>query len=83
MHILLSKGLLKEQIIETNPPANDCNADPITNSASFKYKSSLAEKTPNNDNDNNNVMQDVKIVVPLKHLSIFWRTFDILTWSTN
>ena len=48
-----------------NRPANNYNTDPITNSASFKYKSSLAEKTPNNDNDNSNVIQDVKIVVPL------------------
>ena len=60
-----------------NPPANDYNTDPITNSASFKYKSSLVEKTPNYDNDNNNVIQDVKIVVPLKHLSNFWRTLDM------
>ena len=39
-----------------NPPTDDYNADPITNSASFKYKSSLVEKTPNNDNDHNNVI---------------------------
>ena len=62
-----------------NPPANDYNADPITKSASFKYKSSLVEKTPNNDNGNNNVIQDVKIIVQLKHLSNFWRPIDILT----
>ena len=30
------------------------NADPTTNSASFKYRSSIIEKTPNNDNDDNN-----------------------------
>ena len=60
-----------------NPPANDYNTDPIKNSTSFKYKSSLVEKTPNNDNYNNNVIQDVKIAVPLKHLSNFWRTLDI------
>ena len=52
-----------------NPPANDYNTDPIKNSTSFKYKSS--------DNYNNNVIQDVKIAVPLKHLSNFWRTLDI------
>ena len=34
-----------------NPPANNCNPDPITNSESFKYKSSIIGKTPNNDND--------------------------------
>ena len=74
-----------------NPPADNYNADPITNSASFKYKSSLIEKTPNNDNNNNNVTQDVNLVVLLKHLSNFWITLDmplincevsvILTWS--
>ena len=32
------------------------NEDPITNSPSFKYKSSFLEKTPNNENDNNNLM---------------------------
>ena len=57
-----------------NPPANYYNTYPITNSASFKYKSNLVEKTPSNDNDYNNVIQDVKIVLPLKHLSNFWRT---------
>ena len=76
-----------------NPPANEYNTDPITSSASFKYKRSLVEKTRNNDNDNNNVIQDVKIVVPLKHLNHFWRTLDMplinwevsltLTWSKN
>ena len=76
-----------------NPPANDYNTDPLKNSTSFKYKSSLVEKTPNNDNYNNNVIQDVKIAVPLKHLSNFWKTLDIplincevsltLTWSKN
>ena len=76
-----------------NPPANDYNTYPITNSASFKYKSSLVERTPNNDNDNNNVIQDVKIAVPLKHLSNFWRTLAmplincevslIFTWSQD
>ena len=34
-----------------NPPANNYNPDPITNSESFKYKSSIIGKTPNNDND--------------------------------
>ena len=76
-----------------NPPADNYNAYLITNSASFKYKSSFVEKTPNNDNNDNNVIQDVEIVVPLNHLSNFWRTLDMrlincevsltLTWSKN
>ena len=49
----------------------------ITNSASFKYKSSIIGKTPNNDNDNNNKMKNVKIIVPLKHLSNFWKTLSM------
>ena len=60
-----------------NPPANNYHADPITNSGSFKYKSSIIGKTPNNENENNNVIENVGIVVPLKHLSNFWRTLDM------
>ena len=30
-----------------NPPRNDYNADPITNSESFKYKTSITGKTSN------------------------------------
>ena len=59
-----------------NPPfvldANSCstnvlnyNSDPITNSESFKYKSSITGKTPNSDNGNNNVIENAEIVVPL------------------
>ena len=53
----------------------------------------LKEQIPNNDNCNNNIIKKIKIVVPLKHLSNFWRTLDmplincevsfILTWSTD
>ena len=74
----------------TNPPTFDYNADPITNSASFKYKSSIIERTPNNDNNDND---EIKDVVPLKHLSNFWRALNmplvncevnlILTWPKN
>ena len=58
-----------------NRPTNvlNYNADPITNSVSFKYKNSFIGKTLNNDNDNNNVIEGAKIVVPLKHLSNFGR----------
>ena len=47
----------------TNPPTVEYNADPISNSASFKYKSSIIGKTPNNDNDDDNVLKGVKVVV--------------------
>ena len=43
-----------------------------TNSESFKYKISIAGKTLNNDS-----LTDAEVVVPLKHLSNFWRSLDI------
>ena len=59
-----------------NPPVN-YNADPITNSASFKYKSIIIRKMSDNNNDDNNETKDVEIAVPLKHLSRFWRALNI------
>ena len=61
----------------------------IKNSESFNYKTSITGKL-----DHENVEKDdVKIVMPLKYLSNFWRTLDIplinsevsltLTWSEN
>ena len=38
--------------INNNNPTVDYNADPITNSASLKYKRSIIGKTLNNGNDN-------------------------------
>ena len=40
-----------------------------SNSESFKYKASIVEKTPE-DNDS---LTNAKVVIPLKHLSNFWR----------
>ena len=62
-----------------NPPAADYNADPIKNFESFKYKSSIAGKISNrNEEDGENTEQgntktktSLKIVVLLKHLSNF------------
>ena len=60
-----------------------------TNSESFKYKTSIVGKTPQ-DNDS---LTNVEVVIPLKYLSNFWRNLDIplinceveiiLTWSKN
>ena len=61
----------------------------IKDSKSFDYKTSITGKL-----EGNNVEKDdVKIVVPLKYLSNFWRTLDMplincevtltLTWSKN
>ena len=84
-----------------DPPAVNYNADPITNSESFKYKSSITGKTSNANQENGEnteqgntkTKKNLKIVVPLKHLSNFWRTLDMplincevsltLTWSEN
>ena len=84
-----------------NPPAASYNADLITNSESFKYKSSITEKTSNakqengenTEQGNTKTKKNIEIVVPLKHLSKFWRTLEmplinceinpILTWSEN
>ena len=64
--------------------------DPLsTNSESFKYKTNILGKTPE-DNDS---LTNTKIVIPLKHFSNFWRVLSIplincevqliLTWSKN
>ena len=60
-----------------------------SNSESFKYKTSIVGKTPE---DNDSSMKE-KVVIPLKHLINFWRALNmllinfevelILTWSKN
>ena len=82
-------------------PDNNYNQNSITNSESFKYKTSITRKTSNENQENNeNTEQEntktkkiIEIVVPLKQLSNFWRTIEmllinceielILTWSEN
>ena len=66
-------------------PSNPLSPD----SESFKHKTSVTGKTPNDDH----VLKNVKVVVPLKHLSNFWRNLGmplikcetelILTWSKS
>ena len=66
----------------------DESNDNLANSESFKSKIKITGKTPNNNN-----VKDVEIMVPLKHLSNFWRTLEmslincevnhILTWSST
>ena len=60
-----------------------------SNSESFKYKTNIVGKTPE-DNDS---LTNAKVVIPLKHLSNFWRSLNIplinceveliLTWPKN
>ena len=62
--------------------------DNFTDSESFKSKIKVAGKTPAFGNQ-----KDIEIMVPLKHLSNFWRTLEmllincevnlILTWSST
>ena len=52
-------------------PANASTA----NSTSFKYKSSLIGESI--AVDGNRVLKDVKIAVPLKYLSNFWKSLEI------
>ena len=75
-------------------PNSGTNANNIThsilNSDSFNYKANFME---NGVTQNNLTKNNVKIVVPLKHLSNFWRSLDIplinceveliLTWFKN
>ena len=60
-----------EQPIDNNGPFVNINAE---NSSSFKYKSNLIGDT---DADGANRKKGVKIVVPLKYLSNFWRSLEI------
>ena len=66
-----------------NPPTATYNADPITNSASFKYKTSITGKTSNaslenganTEQGNTKIKKNIYIVVPLKYLSNFLENF--------
>ena len=69
-----------------NPPTINYNADPITNSAAFEYKSSITRKTSNANQENSEntgqgntkTKNSIEIVVPLKHLTNFWKTLGML-----
>ena len=66
-------------------PADNYNANPITNSASFKYKTSITGKyqiqIKKTVKTLSGIIQRLKkgleTVVPLKRLSNFWRTLDM------
>ena len=76
---------------EPNGSTNNGNiTHSILNSKSFDYKASFRE---NGVTHNNLIKNDVKIMIPLKHLSNFWRNLNIpiinseveliLTWFKN
>ena len=50
----------------------DVSIDPITNSVSFKYKTSITGKTAIDGNT-----KEIEFPVSLKHLSNLWRTQDM------
>ena len=64
---------------DDDPPTINYNADPITNSESFKYKSSITgiksnanqENCENTQQENTKIKKDHEIVVPLKYFSNF------------
>ena len=62
-------------------PANNYNANLITNSESFKYKSSITGKTSKNggntEQGNTKTKKNLEIVVSLRHVSNFWGTLDM------
>ena len=73
---------------EPNSGVNNNINYSIKDSKSFDYKASITGKL-----EGNNTEKEAEIVVPIKHLSNFWRTLDmplinceinlILTWSEN
>ena len=68
-----------------NKPINPLSSD----SESFKYKTSITGKTP----ENNDSLLNAKLVILLKYLRYFWKSLNIplinceveliLTWSKN
>ena len=61
-----------EQPIDNNGTSINLNAE---NSSSFKYKSNLIGNT--NADGVNRKKENLKIVVPLKYLSYFWRSLEM------
>ena len=65
----------------------------IDNSTSFKYKANLLGKATDDDGDDKSLKKKAKIVVPLKHLSSFFRSLEMplinckihleLNWDNN
>ena len=58
-------GILKEIVIHADVTNDD-------NAPSFKYKANLVGNT-----ENNGIKNGVKIAVPLKYLSNFWRSLEM------
>ena len=58
----------------------DKPSNPLSsNSEPFRYKTSVTGNTYDGDDDDTNKVgnNETKVVIPLKHLSNFWRTLNI------
>ena len=70
-----SKNYKKKTICSLWNYYRDEPGNPLsTNSESFKYKTSILGKTP----QNNDTLTNAEVPIPLKHLSNFWKNLNIL-----
>ena len=58
-------------------PANNYNANPITNPDHLNTKALIKEIQGNTGHGNTKTKTNLEIVVPLKYLSNFWRSLDM------
>ena len=88
----------RDELTNCTSDNNNFNKN-VINSKSFKYKTNIIRSTYDVDETNDvygatkAVTKDVQIIIPLKHLIIFWRTLDMplvnceasltLTWPEN
>ena len=88
----------RDELTNCTSDNNNFNKN-VINSKSFKYKTNIIRSTYDVDKTNDvygatkAVTKDVQIIIPLKHLIIFWRTLDMplvnceasltLTWPEN
>ena len=89
-----SSGSLWQFKRDESPMTTDGNPLNVAldNSTSFKYKASLLEKADDAD-DNDRSLKNIKLVVPLKYLSNFFRSLEMplinykihleLNWNNN
>ena len=68
------RGKINDDANENNAANNRINNNKTITSKSFECKTKLIGTTPNN---NSNLL-DAEVVVPLKYLSNFWRSLDLL-----
>ena len=69
------------QLKRDEPPANNADLNVnngVFNFQSFKYKAALVGKTEDAVNNKNSSVKNTKTVVPLKYLSNFWRSLEML-----